>query len=268
MSKNGIIFDLKKFAIHDGPGIRTTVFFKGCPLNCWWCHNPEGLHPEPEEFNLHAQGNSSASPYSSDEVAGRSTTVEELMIEIEKDIVFYDQSGGGVTLSGGEPLMQDEFLLAVLKQCREKRIHTVLDTSGYATWEIFDKICDLVDLFLFDVKLASDEEHLKYTGIPNQLILRNLAALLERSKNVIVRIPLIPQITDTKANLAEIVTLLSKLNGIQGIDLLPYNKMGEEKFRRFSIDSKLGSLPVQPESELRKAASLFETAGYRVHVGG
>ena len=268
MSTNGIIFDLKKFAIHDGPGIRTTVFFKGCPLHCWWCHNPEGLHPEPEKFILDATGDQPDSPCSNDEAAGRTTTVEELMIEIEKDIVFYDQSGGGVTVSGGEPLLQDEFLLALLKQCREKRIHSVLDTSGYAPWEIFDKICELVDLFLFDVKLASDEEHMKYTGTSNQLIIENLAALLERSKDVIIRIPLIPQITDTKANLKDIAALLSKLGNIQGIDLLPYNKMGEEKFRRFSIDSKLGPLPAQQENELREAASLFETAGYRVHIGG
>lgn len=268
MNTSGVIFDLKKFALHDGPGIRTTVFFKGCPLSCWWCHNPEGLKTEPEKFITKRTGNQNGSVRCDEETVGRSTTVEDLMVEIEKDVVFYDQSGGGVTISGGEPLMQDEFLSELLGACRDKRIHTALDTSGYAHWEVFEKIYDRVDLFLFDVKLASEEEHVKYTGVSNRIIFENLSALQESSKDVIVRIPLIPQITDTEANLKGIAGKLSKLNNIQGIDLLPYNKMGEEKFRRFSMNSKLGSLPAHSEVELKERANFFAAAGYRVNIGG
>ncbi|MFH1754250.1 MAG: glycyl-radical enzyme activating protein [Candidatus Latescibacterota bacterium] len=268
MTADGIIFDLKKFAIHDGPGIRTTVFFKGCPLNCWWCHNPEGVNALPAE-NL--QTEAGASPHSSrcgKEAVGRRVTVESLLMDIEKDVIFYDQSGGGVTMSGGEPLMQDAFLAALLRKCRERRIHTVVDTSGYAPWETIARLCGLVDLFLFDVKLASDEDHIKYTGVSNRLIVANLAALAERSQAVTVRIPLIPDITDTDANLQAIAVLLAKMKNIRGVDLLPYNKMGEEKFRRFSIDSQLGPLAAQPQAELKKKAELFESSGYRVKIGG
>jgi pyruvate formate lyase activating enzyme len=268
MSIDGIIFDLKKFALHDGPGIRTTVFFKGCPLSCWWCHNPEGLKKDPEMFTASKAENRAASTGCGDTMVGRSTTIKDLMMEIEKDIVFYDQSGGGVTLSGGEPLMQDEFLTALLVECRAKGIHTALDTSGYAPRELLDKICDRIDLFLFDVKLVDEEEHMKYTGVSNRLIFDNLAALLERSRKVIVRIPLIPGITDREANLKAIIALLSKFNNVQGIDLLPYNKMGEEKFRRFSMYSKLGTLPAQSQEELRERVKLFAEAGYHVNVGG
>jgi pyruvate formate lyase activating enzyme len=268
MNTSGVIFDLKKFALHDGPGIRTTVFFKGCPLSCWWCHNPEGLKLEPEIFAASEQGTRAQWSDCGETMVGHSTTVRDLMMEIEKDVVFYDQSGGGVTLSGGEPLMQEEFLTALLAACREKRIHTVLDTSGYAPWEIFDKICDGVDLFLFDVKLVDDEEHMKYTGVSNRLIFDNLTALLERSPNVIVRIPLIPRITDTEANLKAIAALLSNFDNVPGIDLLPYNKMGEEKFRRFSMNARLGLLPAQSETELRESARLFKEAGYNTNIGG
>jgi pyruvate formate lyase activating enzyme len=268
MNTSGVIFDLKKFALHDGPGIRTTIFFKGCPLSCWWCHNPEGLKADPEIFAAGEKGHSSASNGCREARVGCPATVRDLMAEVEKDVVFYDQSGGGVTLSGGEPLIQEEFVTAFLAACRAKGIHTALDTSGYAPWEMFDKIRDMVGLFLFDVKLADEEEHMKYTGVSNRLIFENLGALLERCRDVIVRIPLVPHITDTEVNLKAIIALLSHFNNVPGIDLLPYNKMGEEKFRRFSLDSKLGPLPAQTEEELRRKAGLFEDAGYDVNIGG
>jgi len=268
MKASGVIFDLKKFALHDGPGIRTTVFFKGCPLNCWWCHNPEGLQSDPRNLSAKEEGIPAASPRRDGQTVGYQTTVEKLMTEIEKDVVFYEQSGGGVTFSGGEPLMQEEFLSELLEACRTKGIHTALDTSGYAPWEIFEKLCDRIGLFLFDVKLVDDEEHMKYTGVSNRLIFDNLGALLDRSQDVIVRIPLIPQITDRKDNLKAVITMLSKWNDVRGVDLLPYNKMGEEKFRRFSMDSKLGPLPAQSDAELKERATLFEAAGVRVHIGG
>ena len=150
-SSKGIIFDIKKYALHDGPGIRTTVFLKGCPLNCWWCHNPEGQNPEPERFLTNQTVNH--------EIIGREVTVDEVIAEIEKDRIFYDESGGGATFSGGEPLMQPDFLKNLLTACQIRDISTVLDSCGYAAWEIIEKIKDKVDLFLYDLKMIDDKKH-------------------------------------------------------------------------------------------------------------
>ena len=150
---SGIIFKIKKYAIHDGSGIRTTIFLKGCPLDCWLCHNPEGKMPNPQVMKTdNSLGGRS-------EVVGKKMSVDEVIFEIEKDIILYDESQGGVTFSGGEPLLQAQFLLAMLKACREKEIHTIVDTSGFAPAEIFVEICNMIDLVLFDLKLMDDEMH-------------------------------------------------------------------------------------------------------------
>ena len=152
MNEKGIVFDIKKYALHDGPGIRTTVFLKGCLLNCWWCHNPESHKLEPEEMNFSEDNNKNNSYLRrSSKVIGKSMTVNEVLKEVEKDVIFYDESGGGVTFSGGEALVQHEFLLELLKESKKRGIHTTLDTSGYGEQEIFEKISKYVDLFLYDI---------------------------------------------------------------------------------------------------------------------
>ncbi|NIM65411.1 MAG: glycyl-radical enzyme activating protein [Candidatus Latescibacteria bacterium] len=269
MTLSGTIFDIKKFAIHDGPGIRTTVFFKGCPLNCWWCHNPEGLKAELETLSVRVRSADSNSPHADKkEIVGHQVTVETVMEEIEKDVIFYDQSGGGVTLSGGEPLMQEEFLCALLEACKSRRINTAVDTSGYARWTLFERISGLVDEFLYDLKLIDDEYHSKYAGVSNELILENLRKLSEKEEKVIVRIPMIPGITDTGLNLEAIIGFLAPLKSIREIDLLPYNKLAEDKFKKFNMTSKLGQLPAQTEMELNDKAELFRVHGYSVKIGG
>lgn len=274
MQVTGTIFDLKKFAIHDGPGIRTTVFFKGCPLECAWCHNPEGVRAFPETLTLRSgtdSGNDSGSiPAKKEEVVGRMVTVEEVMDEIEKDVIFYEQSGGGATFSGGEPLLQEDFLSALLEECRERRIHTAVDTCGFAPWETIEKIAGLTDLFLYDLKIIDENAHEKYAGEINDLILENLKKLSAVFKNIIIRVPLIPGITDTDSNLEQVAGFLEPLEQIREVDLLPYNKLSEDKFRRIQKTPRggMGQLPTQTEEDLIKKANLFRSRGYEVKIGG
>ena len=174
----GVIFDLKKFAVHDGPGIRTTVFFKGCPLKCRWCHNPEGRHPELQAaFRGTRNTGEKSTDTTKDAMIGRTVSVQQLMREIKKDEIFYDQSGGGVTFSGGEPMMQIDFLFEILTACRKEGIATAVDTCGFTSYENFTRILPLVDLFLYDIKLIDDRTHKKYAGQSNRVILENLEKL-------------------------------------------------------------------------------------------
>ncbi len=258
----GLIYDIKKFAVHDGPGIRTTVFFKGCPLECWWCQNPESIGSAPESVKR-------SRPYTrEDAVVGREVTVSDLMEEIERDIVFYDESGGGVTASGGEPLMQAGFLSALLAACREKDIHTAVDTSGFATWSQFEHILPFTDLFLYDIKLLSEEAHQEYTNVSNQPILENLEKLDETGKEIILRIPLIPNITDTEENLKHIAEFISGFQHIQKIDLLPYNKLARDKYKRFHKTNRLEGLETQTEDKLKAIQDLFDPLNREVRIGG
>lgn len=266
---SGLIFDIKKFAVHDGPGIRTTVFFKGCRLNCWWCQNPEGKKLEPEEIIINSNHDAELeSRPSKREIFGREITVSELMDELKKDEIFYEQSGGGVTFSGGEPMMQIDFLRELLDECKRCNYHTAVDTTGYAAFEDFKKIYNLVGLFLYDLKIMDDEAHEKYTGVSNKLILGNLFRLAYMGDKLEIRIPLIPDITDTENNIEEILKFLSAQKNIQKINLLPYNKLSEDKLRRFNLHSKLGGLERQTKVKVEKLWQRFRMCGYEVKIGG
>ena len=282
----GLIFDIKKFAIHDGPGIRTTVFFKGCPLTCVWCHNPEGIVREPEfmwsepkclgckmcqescsrdalsfsdQDRLHLDTTRcnlcraciSVCHSQALELIGREMTVDDVLEEIEKDILFYDESKGGVTFSGGEPLMQPEFLYTLLKSCRTLGIHTAVDTSGYAPSDVLAKISEYTDLFLYDVKVINDEIHTKVTGASNKIIFENLEMLQNMKKNLIVRIPVIPGINDDEKNISELGEFISSI-GIEGVNILPYHKGGVEKAK------KLGKSPFVVNSPSSRDLSRIE----------
>lgn len=262
----GMIFDIKRFAIHDGPGIRTTVFFKGCPLECWWCANPEGQNKDTEMI---------ISPFQLEDkdecmrdAVGEEMSTQQIMTEILKDRVFYEESTGGVTFSGGEPLMQPDLLYSLLLQCRKEGIHTTLDTSGYAPQSTFEKIIDYVDLFLYDLKLFDEEIHKKYTGVSNELILQNLSFLLSKKQQVIIRIPIIPGITDTSDNLSQIGNLLSKMRFNNRIDILPYNKMGEAKYTRLEKPYKLINIVSPSEERMNEIKYNLEQFGLKVKIGG
>lgn len=265
IANSGIIFDIKKFAIHDGPGIRTTIFFKGCPLTCWWCHNPESQNFKPEKF---MNPNNEDTCSENFEIIGKEVSVSNVFKEIEKETIFYDESGGGVSFSGGEPLSQPEFLLSLLKLCKNNGIHTVLDTSGYATEEILKQIKDYVDLFLFDLKFIDSVKHEKYTGVPNLQIIKNLVQLSENGSNIIIRIPIIPGINDDKDEINKMRDFISGLHNIKGIDLLPFHKIGKNKYIKLNLPYKMEDYN-EPSIELMEKIKLkFDTTGVPVKIGG
>ncbi|MBI9037196.1 MAG: glycyl-radical enzyme activating protein [Bacteroidales bacterium] len=260
----GIIFNIQHYSIHDGPGIRTSVFFKGCPMNCWWCHNPESQNPLIEEFY---KSNSTAK-VKEKQIIGKKTTVDELYNEIIKDRIFYNESGGGVTFTGGEPLMQSEFLISILKKCKENGIHTALDTSGFSSENIFNSIIDLVDLFLYDIKFIDEYLHKKYTGVSNKQIIKNLKILSESKKEVFIRIPIIPKITETKENIKQIIDFLKEINILKNICLLAYHKISESKYERFNMNYKLKGIKPPSKERLNEIREYFSKAGFNVTIGG
>ncbi len=263
---HGTIFDIKKFAIHDGPGIRTTVFFQGCPLNCRWCHNPEG-RKNSEEIPKIESDRPDMFRFKKNEPSDRIVSVKTLMKEIKKDLIFYEQSGGGVTFSGGEPMKQIDFLIELLRECSKNNIHTIVDTCGYAPFEDFEKVYKVVDLFLYDLKLIDNKAHLEFTGVSNELILSNLKQLFERGAEVNIRIPLVPGITDTEKNLDGIIQFLKEVNYTGLISLLRYNLLGEDKFRRFAIENRLGHREPQTDQQMVNIEGLFVSRGYEVKIG-
>ena len=262
----GDIFDIKRFAIHDGPGIRTTVFFRGCPLVCWWCHNPEARVDCGRETYRKRSVNLTLP--ASDNVIGPEVRIESLIADISYDSIFYDDSHGGVTASGGEPLMQIDFLEGMLLACRERGIETAVDTSGYAPWEKFERIMELVDLFLVDLKLLDEIQHEKYTGVSNVLILENFDRLIEAGASVRARLPMIPGITDTDENIEALISFLGRYEDLELISLLPYNRLGEDKFNRLGLEYRPGSLKAQVPDEMKLIAERFEDAGMSVRIGG
>lgn len=260
---NGLIFDIKRFAIHDGPGIRTTVFFKGCPLRCWWCHNPESQKQQIEKIKkINYLKMNDQTQFDS---VGKLINIEQLMKEISKDIVFFDESCGGVTFSGGEALMQPEFLFEISKECKNSGIHTTLDTCGYTEIENLRKICKNIDLFLYDIKFIDEKLHEKYTGISNKLIIKNIEYLKEINKDIIIRIPIIPGITDTKENLISIGEYLSSLN-IKDLNLLNYNRIGIEKYKRLSLDYRLPNIVPPSSKRIKEIKKILEEFGLFVQI--
>lgn len=214
----GIIFDIKEFAVFDGPGIRSTVFLKGCPLRCMWCHNPEGLNPNPEKMvKKHSVEN-----------CGEFISVSKLSSILLKDKDFYKKNQGGVTFSGGEPLFQAAFLYEVLQELNE--IHTAIETSGFCTEKIFEMIVNQIDLVIMDLKLMDSELHRKYTGVDNSVILKNLETLKNMQKPFIIRIPLIPGVNDTRNNLEATAAVLEDAKELIRVELLPYHRMAGAKY--------------------------------------
>ena len=297
----GLVFDIRRYSVHDGPGIRTTVFFKGCPLSCWWCHNPEGRSPEPNLVLfkdlclscgdcLAACPNGAivrddgairtlpsvcracgtcveTCPSDARQLAGRWMTVSAVVRKIEKDVVFYDESGGGVTFSGGEPLAQPRFVDALLEACVTRHIHTVVDTCGLADRDLMLHLSEKVDLFLYDFKLFDPIKHRKYVGVSNESILGNLEALAQRKKPVVVRFPIIPGINDEAEDIRQMASFLTGL-GLLRIDLLPYHRIGVEKYRRAGMQYRLEELEPPSTDHVREIAAQFERQGFAVRIGG
>lgn len=263
---DGFIFDIKHFAVHDGPGIRQTIFFKGCPLSCWWCHNPESQNPEIEKY--FRIDKLDVTEFKKEATVGYSVSSGDLFEIIKRDHVFFSESDGGVTFSGGEPLMQFQFLKEIMLLCKEHSIHTALDTTGYASAKMIREIAELTDLFLYDIKLIDDKEHIQYTGVPAGRIIRNLKWLDGNHYNTVVRIPVIPGITDTDENTDAVKKLLSGLKSVRKVDLLPYHNISGSKYLRFRKENKMGKAPALQNSDLEPLKSDLEKMGFEVQIGG
>jgi pyruvate formate lyase activating enzyme len=300
--KKGRVFNVEKYAVHDGPGIRTVVFFKGCPLHCWWCHNPEGQNLRPELVyretrcigcgecvkncprkalslvSQHATLNrkicdtcgicAQTCPSEALSIVGKDMSVEEVIREIETDRIFYDESEGGVTFSGGEPLLQPSFLNAILEECNERKIHTTLDTSGCASQGVVDKIRGKVDLFLYDLKIMDDANHRKYTGVSNRLILQNLQRLAKDGSNIVISIPIIPSINDDEDNILGAGEFIASLPGVGQVSLLPYHRAGVDKYRNLGRAYRLNGIRPQSSRKTRMIKERLEAFGLKVRIGG
>jgi pyruvate formate lyase activating enzyme len=298
----GYIFDIRRFSIHDGPGIRTTVFFKGCPLRCVWCHNPESQSASPELIlqprrctlcgacleicphdAIYQVGQQMLTDRAKCQLCqacvqvcfaearqfiGQEMSVEQIMAEVERDAPFYDQSGGGVTFSGGEPLFQADFLRTLLQVCKRQEIHTALDTCGFAPFETLESLRGWVDLFLFDLKHMDDTRHRELTGISNRLILENLQSLSRLGHNIYVRVPLIPGANDDDDHLHSLARFVSGLPNLERVCLLPYHTGGMEKYTRLNKAVQAPTLKPVPESRLSEIKTLFQAYGLETTIGG
>ncbi len=295
-----LVFDIKRYAIHDGPGIRTSIFFKGCPIRCWWCHNPEGQEPYPEMMyyenrciicgtcekvcplkavsivdgkvvtNRKLCDNCGVCveycPTGAREFAGKWYTIQELLEEAEADRPFYEESGGGVTISGGEPLMQHEFVIRFLEELKRVEIHTAVDTSGYVSKEIMKNVSRFTDLFLYDLKVMDPQKHLLYTGVRNDIILNNLKLLDELGARIWVRFPLIPGVNDDEANVRAMSEFVSNLKSVEQLNILPYHPLGVSKAERLGKEQKRFEKPNR--QLIDKIMNILEEYGLLVKVGG
>ncbi len=264
MSPTGIIFDIKRYAVHDGPGIRTTVFLKGCPMSCWWCHNPESQKPSIEQIEKRVKM-SDSNELIVKETIGQKMAVKEVMAEVEKDRIFYDESNGGVTFSGGEPLYQAEFLKALLIASKRKGFHTAVDTAGCAPKAVLKEILPYTDLFLYDIKLIDKAKHLKFTGYSNEEILENLQYLSTQKKKIIVRIPVIPTVNTTKDEITAIGEFLMKQT-IQRVELLPYHKIGEEKYTKLQKINQMKEIAPPTKEKLQQIQKQLEQFNLEVQI--
>ncbi len=302
----GLIFDIRPYSIHDGPGVRTTVFFKGCPLTCRWCCNPESQAGKPElvwvrerclgcDLCLAACPRDALHPAAAGvkvidsqrcdrcgqcaercpgealNLIGRWRTVDEVLAEVARDALYFEASGGGLTLSGGEPLAQADFAAELLRRYKheEKGAHTAVETCGFVEWPVLAQVAAHVDLFLYDIKHMDPAEHLRLTGRDNRLILDNARRLAHAGRALVIRVPLIAGFNDSREALEAIAGFIrSSLPGVHRIDLLPYHRLGEPKYRRLGKDYALKGEPALTSEQVAQARETLEAQGIEVAVGG
>ena len=311
----GVVTNIQFYSINDGPGIRTTVFLKGCNVRCRWCHNPEGVRRNPEVFPYYANCVGceqcldscpsgaltlvkptkeealkgimefkphidkgictyclqcvDACPFDALVCFGDFMTVDQVLDEVEKDKLFYKHSGGGMTISGGEPMAQPDFVLALLKEAKERKINTCLDSNGYAKWELYEKTLDYVDWYLLDIKHMDPEVHKDWAGVSNERVLDNIKKIAERGKKIRIRIPVIPSINDSVENMKKTAEFVESLgSAVEGVDLLPYHPWAGAKYRLFALDYNFPIGEGYDEDHLLELMEIFEPHTVEVTIGG
>lgn len=291
---SGLIFDIQRFSIHDGPGIRTTVFVKGCPLSCQWCHNPEsrlGAHQlafyrnkcigcgrcfAACEQGAVLQGEirldrtkclicgacAEVCPGEALQIIGRTASVNDVLGVVMRDLPFYKTSGGGMTISGGEPMLQHEFSTSLLKAAREAGLHTAIETSGMTSWERLSEASQLVDMFLFDVKAVSPETHKRFCGVDNSTILQNARKLVELGAKVLFRTPIVPGCNDSDDDIAQLGKFILSLPGKQRLELMAYHRIGSGKYEALGMDYLLPD--VESPEDMSKYTKVLKAMGVEV----
>lgn len=297
----GVVTNIQRFSIHDGPGIRTTVFLKGCNLRCFWCHNPETLEPKPQlqifpnrcigcgkclercphHAHVHvngqrtfrrelcvACGTCAETCYAEALVlVGQVKTVEEVVEEVLRDKPFYETSGGGVTLSGGEPLVQLEFAYAILERCREEGLHTAIETAANFPWERLESILPVTDLVMMDIKLMDSQKHRECTGVPNERILANALQLGQQPQPLIVRTPIVPGVNDTPEEVAAIAAFVAKLPNLMYYELLPFHPLGTSKYESLGMDYRARGLKAPPKEKMEALLEVARSYGINARHG-
>ena len=290
MTPTGFVFNVQRFSVHDGPGLRTTVFMKGCPLACSWCHNPESQQLSPSFVRLQHhcmrcghctdeelenpvvsgrdEGDVEACPTGALQMVGARMDASALVRSVLRDRIFFDESGGGVTISGGEPLVQAPFVTEVLRRLQYEGVHTALDTCGFGPWDHLRDTAQHADLVLYDLKLMDNARHEAATGVSNEPILRNLLALAAMHPNVWIRIPVIPAVNDDDDNIVATADFLRAIPGIRRVDLLPYHPSGEAKFARLGKRYALHGTATPSPHQLNAIAGRFLAHGLMTTIGG
>ena len=254
----GRIFDIQRFSVHDGPGIRTIVFLKGCFLRCKWCCNPESQNHDIEQMEVGGKL----------KIMGEDVTVREVMEVVERDRTYYRRSGGGITLSGGESLYQADFAAALLRAAKESGINTALESTGCASYDRVQKLLPYLDLYLMDIKHINSAKHKEFTGAPNELILENAKKIARDAKQLIIRVPVIPTFNDTEEEIRDIAKFAASLPNVDKIHLLPCHRLGADKYKGLGREYKMGDVPLIPKDKMEAFKRIAESEGLDCMIGG
>lgn len=254
----GRIFDIQRYSIHDGGGIRTIVFLKGCPLRCKWCCNPEGQHYNVEKITLGGK----------EKIVGQDVTVGEIIDIVERDRIYYRRSGGGLTLSGGESLTQPDFAVALLKTAKERGINTAMESTGFADFSVISRYLPYLDLYLMDIKHMNSAKHKEFTSQPNELILENAKKITDAGARLIVRTPVIPTFNATKEEIGEIAKFASSLKGVTQMHILPYHRIGTDKYKGLNRDYSLTGIEPPSKELMNELLEVVNSYGLKGQIGG